>query len=73
MATTFDGASVNRRFVALHDTSDNLVYKLQNIYADEDRYIYCFSDALHLIKTTRNCWFSKKRILWVSREIACDL
>ena len=28
LSTTFDGASVNRRLVSLHDTYDNLVYKL---------------------------------------------
>ena len=40
LATTFDGASVNRRFVALHNTSDKLVYKLVNLYADEQRYVF---------------------------------
>jgi hypothetical protein len=64
LATTFDGASVNRRFVAIHNTADKLHYKLRNIYAVE-RYIYCFNDALHLIKTTQNCWCSKKRKLWI--------
>jgi hypothetical protein len=64
VATTFDGAAANRRLVALHDMSNELVYKLQNIYADEKRYIYVFSDPPHLIKTTRNCWFSKQRKLW---------
>ena len=39
LATTFDGASVNRRLVALHNTKDEMVYKLFNIYADEERYI----------------------------------
>jgi hypothetical protein len=68
LATTFDGASVNRRFVAIHNTADKLHYKLRNIYAVE-RYIYCFNDALHLIKTTQNCWCSKKRKLWVRIKI----
>ncbi|XP_019858496.1 PREDICTED: uncharacterized protein LOC109586734, partial [Amphimedon queenslandica] len=54
IATTFDGASVNRRLVALHDLSDKLVYKILNIHAEEKRYIYCFSDPPHLIKTVRN-------------------
>ena len=66
LAVTFDGASVTRRLVALHDTSDTLVYKLHNMYADENRFIYCFSDPPHLIKTVRNCWSSKNRSLWVS-------
>ena len=66
LATTFDGASVNRRFVAIHDTKSPLVYKLKNLHAEEDRFIYCFSDPPHLIKTVRNCWASKNRFLWVS-------
>ena len=65
LATTFDGASVNRRFVAIHDTSDKLVYKLNNIYADEERIIYCFSDLPHFMKTVRNCWHTKNRNLSV--------
>uniref|UniRef100_A0A1X7UCH1 Transposable element P transposase-like RNase H domain-containing protein n=1 Tax=Amphimedon queenslandica TaxID=400682 RepID=A0A1X7UCH1_AMPQE len=37
IATTFDGTSVNRRLVALHDLSDKLVYKILNIHAEEKR------------------------------------
>lgn len=37
LATTFDGASVNRRLVALHDTSNKLIYNVKNKHADEDR------------------------------------
>ena len=65
MGVTFDRASVNRRFVALHDRSETLVYKLKNIYAPDGRHLYIFSDPPHLIKTTRNCWASKCRTLWV--------
>ena len=65
LATTFDGASVNRRFVAIHDTSDKPVYKLNNIYADDETFIYCFSDPPHLIKAVRNCWHTKNCNLWV--------
>ena len=34
LGLTFDGASVNRRFVKIHDTSEKLVYKVQNPFAD---------------------------------------
>ena len=65
LGTTFDGSSVNRRFMAIHDTSEKLVYKVYNKYAEYGRYIYCFSDPPHLMKTVRNCWFSNHRLLWV--------
>ncbi len=60
-----DGASVNRRLVKLHDTKSTL-HKVRNIHAPEEkRDLYFFSDPPHLIKTTRNCWSSKHRTLWV--------
>ena len=68
IAVTCDGASVNRRFMKLHDPhkSSDMTYKVLNIYtADERRYIYFISDPPHLIKTVRNCWASKHRNLWV--------
>ena len=51
--------------MAIHNTSEKLVYKLYNKYAEDERFIYCFSDPPHLMKTVRNCWFSSYRILWV--------
>lgn len=36
------------------------------------RFIYCFSDPPHLIKTVRNCWASKKRSLWVNACVRFD-
>lgn len=68
LAVTCDGASVNCRFMRLHDPqkSSDMTYKVLNIYAtDEKRYIYFMSDPPHLIKTVRNCWASKHRNLWV--------
>lgn len=61
---TFDGASVNRRLVKLHDTSNKLLYCVPNIHAADERKLFFFSDPPHLIKTTRNCWSSKSRMLW---------
>ena len=65
LAATFDGSSVNRRLVALHDTSAKLIYKVIDIHAPEERNIFFFSDPPHLVKTTRNCWASKTRNLSV--------
>lgn len=65
LACTCDGLSVNRRFFKLHGTG-NMVYKAMNPYSDGDRFVYFFSDPPHLIKTVRNCWFSDKRLMWVS-------
>ena len=65
MAATSDGASTNRRLVKIHDPTNPLVYKAPNPFAGDGREIYFFSDPPHLIKTTRNCWASKCRFLWV--------
>ena len=77
---TSDGASPNRRFIRLHKVGGQaeVVYRADNIFASEDRYIYFFSDAPHLIKTARNCvsnsyshrksrkmWKDGKDISWV--------
>lgn len=61
IATTSDGASPNRRFYRMHkDLDDNsgkdVCYRTVNLYAPH-RFIYFFSDAPHLVKTTRNCLY----------------
>lgn len=65
IACTCDGLSVNRAFFKLHDEG-KIVHKVKNPYAEDGRYIFLMSDPPHLIKTTRNCWYNKKRLLWVS-------
>ena len=65
MGATFDGASVNRKLVKLHDPRNNLIHKILNPYAAEGRDFFFIFDPPHLIKTTRNCWASKARTLWV--------
>ena len=65
MGATFDGASVNRRLVKIHNPDAQLVHKVPNIYAGDGRELFFFSDPPHLIKTVRNCWFSKARSLTV--------
>lgn len=68
LGVTCDGLAANRRFIKLHhaDGSSGLVYKTSNPYAQERRDLFFFSDPPHLLKTTRNCWASKNRTLWVS-------
>ena len=62
IASTSDGASPNRRLYRMHkplvnNAEDDLCYRTINLYAPQ-RYIYFFSDAPHLVKTTRNYLYS---------------
>lgn len=59
IAATSDGASPNRRFYRLHKQLDggadtDVCYRTINLFAPH-RFLYFFSDAPHLVKTTRNC------------------
>ena len=65
LALTCDGASPNRRLWKLHGTKGEITYKIDNIYADPVRPLYLISDPPHLLKTTRNCWWNSKIMLWV--------
>ena len=69
VGATFDGASPNRRFLKLHGITDPtksaVLHKVSNPFADDGRMLFFFSDPPHLLKTTRNCWSSKARLLWV--------
>ena len=56
MALTGDGASCNRKFFKMHQTSEDFVHKTANIYSSDNHSLYFFSDVPHLIKTVRNCW-----------------
>ena len=47
------------------EASSTLVYKIENPFTEEKRFLYFFSDPPHLIKTVRNCWLSKHCNLWV--------
>ena len=68
-----DGAKPNRRFLKGSGcecvAKEGVVYKTVNRYC-QTRSIYFMSDVPHLIKTTRNCWysshFSGTRYMWVS-------
>lgn len=67
VACICDGLSANWTFFKLHGT-DKAQYKVLNPYSEEKHSIYFFSDPPHLLKTTRNCWASNKRLMWVSYE-----
>ena len=61
VAATSDGASPNRSFYRMHTGLDGnagkeVCYRTINLYAPH-RFIYFFSDAPHLLKTTRNCLY----------------
>ena len=68
IAAVSDGASCNRKFYKMHDMLDgkggaDVVHCTINLFA-LDRYIWFFSDAPHLLKTTRNCvYHSGKKLL----------
>ena len=67
LGATFDGASVNRQLVKLHGSSKEVIHKVPNPYATDERELF-FSDPPHLVKTTRNCWASRCRNLWVCHQ-----
>ena len=64
---TFDGATVNRSLVKLHQSPcKDVPHKTLNPFSDDQRFFLFFSDAPHLMKTVRNCFMSNRRSLWVS-------
>ena len=71
LGLTCDGASPNRRLWKLHSSSssssssDELIYKVPNVFADDKRDLYFISDPPHLLKTIRNSFYNPKRTLWV--------
>lgn len=76
MGATFDGASVNRKLLQQHSKDNSFVHKVLNPISSDARQFFFFFDPPHLIKTTRNCWASQARTLWVSskhlhQEIIC--
>ena len=61
IASTADGASSNRTFFRMHkhmdghDERSDAVYRVENLFSNEKRYIFFISDPPHLVKTARNC------------------
>ena len=66
MGSTSDGATINRTLVMLHDSKRKVINQTTNPFDSTDRSFFFFSDPLHLIKTTRNCWASQSRNISVS-------
>ena len=57
---------------ALDDNAEKgVVYRTENLFSSEKRFIYFFADVPHLIKTTRNCLYNSgsgraTRYMWNS-------
>ena len=74
----YDGAIANRKFVKLSsfdNDENNVTYKTNNLYADDNRVIYFISHPPHLLKTARSGFFnslshSETRYLWFNDEIS---
>lgn len=68
LGLTCDGLAANRQLFRMHapKNSKELVHKTTNPYSASCRDFYFFSDPPHLLKTSRNCFASKSRHLWVS-------
>ena len=87
ISVTCDGASANRGFFKMHkhlnNNDDAVTFKVENMFTEEERYIYFVADPPHLMKTARNClsnsgsgrcsrlmWNDDQYILW---SHICDL
>lgn len=80
LVITADGASANRKFFRMHQSTscskDDLCYKTTNPYAVDERVLYFVSDVPHLMKTVRNCWSHSRghrntRKMWVRSNHLC--
>lgn len=72
LGVSCDGLAANRRLFQLHrNRSKDVVYKVLNPHTEEKRHLFFLCDPPHLIKTVRNSWENKKRMLWVSRHLTC--
>ena len=69
-----DGAKPNWKFLKLlgkeSEMKHGVIYKTVNRFCQE-RNIYFMSDVPHLIKTTRNCWYSSE--WWCSQHVGMYL
>ena len=59
------------QLVKFHDPNptESVVYKTSHSHTGDGPRDIFFSDPPHLIKTTRNCWNTKCRSLWVSSNV----
>lgn len=63
LGITCDGATPNRRLWKLHSDSDDLTYKVPNLFADDERDFYFIPDPPRLLKTIRNSFYNAKKSL----------
>ncbi|KAJ1532024.1 hypothetical protein ONE63_000658 [Megalurothrips usitatus] len=76
LAVTCDGASINRKFINMHeslDKADKYVYCTKNLASGDSRPLFFVVDPPHLLKTLRNALansFSHKRSrkLWKNNQ-----
>lgn len=70
MSFSGDGCSPHRRFFRLHQGTSDIPHKAVKMYSHDQRMLYFFSDAPHLMKTAWNCLshsgYHRTRLLWVS-------
>ena len=70
LAMTADGASASHCLFKIHNpSSSDTSHNIKNPYSTNGRDLFFLSDPPHLLKTTRNCFASKSRMLWVSSHI----
>ena len=86
IGVVLDGASSNRKFYSIFKFMDPLIDEIKNVtykivtykIFNPERYIYCFADAPHLIKTGRNCLYHSgsgrcTRYMWNNQKyIICN-
>ena len=80
MAFVCDSVKPNRKFLKSlgidEHMKNGIAYKTVNRYC-RDRFIYFICDVPHLIKTTRNCWYSSTmggtRCMWVCVTLCFDV
>ena len=70
---TGDGCSANRNYYRIHE-NPQVPHKAINVYREDGKTLFFFSDASHLIKTSQNALshsgFNCKRLLWVSSLVS---
>lgn len=54
VVSTSDKAPQNQKLYLMHGQAGKVCYRTQNVFADDERFIYFMSDVPHLIKTIRN-------------------
>ena len=64
MSVVYDDASNNQRIFNMHDSGNNMDYKILSLCRKSKNLIFFITDPCHLIRAIRNC--SAKGMLWVN-------